>query len=66
MIVMWQAVMGEVRWQSLRQLLTSLQHKSFNPLSLTGTLTNVEDMQDMKKRVTLEVSMSASFSCQSF
>ena len=48
--------MGEVRWQSLRQLLTSLQQKSFDPLSLTGALSNVEDMEDTKKRVTLEVS----------
>ncbi|XP_076434820.1 uncharacterized protein LOC143274778 [Babylonia areolata] len=48
-------VMGEVRWQSLRQLLTSLQHKSFDPLTLTGTLSRVEDMEDMKKRATLEM-----------
>ena len=51
-----QVVMSEVRWQSLRQLLTSLQQKSFDPLSLTGTLTNMEDMEETKKRVTLEVS----------
>ncbi|XP_070204221.1 uncharacterized protein [Littorina saxatilis] len=50
-----EVVMNEVRWQSLRQLLTSLQQKSFDPLALSGTLTNVEDMADTKKRVTLEM-----------
>ncbi|KAL8560027.1 hypothetical protein ACOMHN_041497 [Nucella lapillus] len=48
-------VMGEVRWQSLRHLLTSLQQKSFDPMRLTGALSSVDDMEDLKTRAVLEM-----------
>ncbi|KAK7477443.1 hypothetical protein BaRGS_00031345, partial [Batillaria attramentaria] len=55
-LCMWplSVVMAEVRWQSLRQTLVSLQGKAFDPLS-TITNTTVEAMEDMKSRMTLEM-----------
>jgi hypothetical protein len=48
-----QMVISEIKWQSLRHMMTQLQHKTFDPTALT--LTSVEDMQDIRSRAQLEV-----------